>query len=89
MRRLEDGSRPTAVRWVAIHSDGDLLIRPPAAARLRAPALDATNIRVRGLGHLSLLVSRRVTDAVIAALDGAPVVVGEHGPVAQGHVPHF
>jgi len=71
MRRLADGARPSAVRWVAFHSDADLLIRPASAARLRPPALGATNVVVPGLGHLSLLLSGRVLRAVTAQLEAA------------------
>lgn len=71
--RLAAGARPTSVRWVAFHSDADLLIRPTGAGRLRAPALQATNIEVHGLGHLSLLMTPRVLRAVTAQLVSGPL----------------
>lgn len=69
--RLHAGAQASAVRWTALYSDADLLVRPTASGRLRAPELAATNIEVRGLGHLSLLVASRVLRAVTAQLEAA------------------
>ncbi len=76
VRRLAAGATPSSVRWVAIHSDSDLFVRPAGAGRLDLPG--ATNVEVHGLGHLSLLVAPRVLRAVTAQLEaaegvGAPV----------------
>ena len=78
-RRLAAGARPTPVRWVALYSDSDLLVRPTSAGRLRARELGATNIVVHGIGHLSLLVTPKVVRAVTTQLeaaegDGAPLL---------------
>jgi pimeloyl-ACP methyl ester carboxylesterase len=78
-RRLAAGARRTEVRWVALYSDSDLLVRPTSAGRLRGRELGATNIVVHGVGHLSLLVTPRVVRAVTAQLeaaegDGAPLL---------------
>jgi triacylglycerol lipase len=69
--RLSAGARRSPVRWVSIYSDADLLIRPRSAARLRAPEMRATNIEVRRVGHLSLLVAPRVVKAVVDQLEAA------------------
>lgn len=82
--RLAAGARPSPVRWVAFYSDADLLIRPTSAARLRAPGLAATNIKVRGLGHLSLLLSPKVLRAVTAQLEAAEGVGAPLLPIRGG-----
>lgn len=58
IRALDHSSRPSAVNWVAYYSDLDLLVQPASSAMLRHPALQATNVRVRDQGHLSMLLSR-------------------------------
>jgi pimeloyl-ACP methyl ester carboxylesterase len=82
--RLAAGARPSPVRWVAFHSNADLLIRPTGAARLRAPALEATNVEVKGLGHLSLLLSPKVLRAVTAQLEAAEGVGAPLLPMRSG-----
>ncbi len=68
LRQLQETARPSAVRWVAIYSDMDLLILPAANAKLVHPALRAHNVRVSDLGHLSLLLSGEVMRAVVTHL---------------------
>ena len=68
LRQLQETSRPTDVRWVAIYSDLDLLILPAVNAKLVHPALRAHNIRVADLGHLSLLLSGEVMKAIVEHL---------------------
>lgn len=65
LRRLEEGARPSTVRWIAYYSDLDLLVTPAVSAKLVHPALHATNIRVRDTGHLSLLLSSDVIRSVV------------------------
>ena len=79
--RLAAGARPLPVRWVSIYSDADLLVRPTAAGRLRAAAMNATNICVHGVGHLSLLVAPRVVRAVTAQLEAAEGVGARVDPL--------
>jgi triacylglycerol lipase len=55
-------------RFVAFWSDLDALISPKQAARIDHPDLDARNIFVRGVGHLSLPIDRRVTREIAATL---------------------
>jgi triacylglycerol lipase len=66
INRLRDGARPSTVRWTAFWSDSDLLVQPHTAAQLLDPVLGATNVRVRGVGHLTFLSSPRVIRAVTA-----------------------
>lgn len=65
LRVLEESSRPTEVRWVAVYSDLDLLILPAVSAKLVHPALRAHNVRVNDLGHLSMLMSGEVLRVVV------------------------
>jgi len=81
IERLAAGARPSPVRWVAVWSDADELVRPTTAARLRAPALGATNIEVHGLGHLALMISPKVLRAVTAQLEAAEGVGVEVTPL--------
>lgn len=67
--RLAAGARPSPVRWVAFWSDADLLIQPKIAARLAAPELDATNIKLTGVGHMSFLMAGSVILPVIRQLE--------------------
>jgi triacylglycerol lipase len=55
-------------RFIAFWSDLDALISPKRAARIDHPDLDARNIFVRGVGHLSLPIDRRVTREIAATL---------------------
>ena len=70
MRRLAIGTRPSAVHWVALYSNLDMLVRPESA-RLRAPALAAENVFVKDHGHLSIMLSPVVTDAIVSRLADA------------------
>lgn len=81
VNRLAAGCRPSPVRWVAVYSDSDLLVRPTSSGRIRDRALAATNIEVRGLGHVSLLVSSRVLRAVTAQLEAAEGVGAAVSPL--------
>lgn len=62
-------------RFVAFYSDVDQLIVPQRRARIRHPDLLASNVRVHGVGHLSLpfhgAVVHRIT-GVLAHLDEQP-----------------
>jgi pimeloyl-ACP methyl ester carboxylesterase len=67
MRELAEPSECTA-RFVAIYSDLDEAIVPHRSASLVHPDLQVTRIGVHGLGHLSLLVDRKVVNLVADAL---------------------
>jgi triacylglycerol esterase/lipase EstA (alpha/beta hydrolase family) len=81
IRRLEQSAAPSDVRWIAYYSNLDLFIQPGASARIEHPALNATNILVKDHGHLSLLVSPRLTRSVAAQLAAAEGMAGFGAPV--------
>jgi hypothetical protein len=76
MDRLARGARPSAVRWVAVYSNLDLLVQPCSSAMLLAPALRATNVLAKDHGHMSMLLSPPVARAVTAQLEAAEGVPG-------------
>ncbi len=68
-------------RFLAVWSDLDQMIVPKRAARIDHPDLDARNVFVRGVGHMSLPIHRqavREIAATLAQLDhrGATVTPG-------------
>ncbi len=69
MRELAGPAR-CATRFVAIYSDRDEVVVPNRSARLDHPDLSVTRLKVRGVGHLSLLVNSPVAHAIVAALSG-------------------
>lgn len=69
LRRLEGSARPGLARWISYYSDLDFMITPAVSAKLSHPALGATNVRVRDIGHLSLLLSRSVLTDLITRLE--------------------
>jgi pimeloyl-ACP methyl ester carboxylesterase len=72
MAELAEPAPGCRTRFVAFYSDVDQLIVPQRRARVRHPDLLASNVRVRGVGHLSLPfhgeVVHRIT-GVLAQLD--------------------
>jgi triacylglycerol lipase len=54
MAELAEPAPDCQTRFVAFYSDADQLIVPQRRARIRHPDLIARNIRVNGVGHLSL-----------------------------------
>ncbi|MEO6500337.1 MAG: alpha/beta fold hydrolase [Jatrophihabitantaceae bacterium] len=76
MRELAGPAR-CSTRFVAIYSDRDAVV-PHHSARLEHPDLLVTALRVRGVGHLSLLANSSVAHAIAAAL------VSEAGLLADG-----
>jgi triacylglycerol lipase len=68
-------------RFVCFWSDNDALISPKHAAMLDHPDLSARNIMVRGVGHMSLPIDRRIVREITATLalldsDGATLNAG-------------
>jgi hypothetical protein len=55
-------------RFVSFWSDLDALISPKRAARIDHPDLNARNVLVRGVGHMSLPINGRVTREIAATL---------------------
>jgi hypothetical protein len=54
MAELAEPAPECGTRFVAFYSDVDQLIVPQRRARIRHPDLAASNVRVNGVGHLSL-----------------------------------
>jgi triacylglycerol lipase len=69
LAQLERTARPGLTRWISYYSDLDFMITPAVSAKLLTPALDATNIRIRDIGHLSLLLSRSVLTDLLVRLE--------------------
>ena len=68
-------------RFVSFWSDLDALISPKRAARIDHPDLNARNVLVRGVGHMSLPINGRITREIAATL----AHLDEHGStVAAG-----
>ncbi len=68
-------------RFIAIWSDLDQLVLPQRNARIQHPDLRARNVLIRGIGHMSLPVDRRVVNEIAAALaqldhDGSQIAPG-------------
>lgn len=75
MAELAEPAPDCRTRFIAFYSDVDQLIVPQRRARVRHPDLLASNVRVHGVGHLSLPfhgeVVHRITGA-LAHLDDEP-----------------
>jgi hypothetical protein len=68
-------------RFIAIWSDIDQLVYPQRNARITHADLRARNILIRGVGHMSLPVDRRVVHEIATALaqldhDGTSLTAG-------------
>jgi triacylglycerol lipase len=76
LTELAEPAPDCRTRFVAFYSDVDQLIVPQRRARIQHPDLLATNVRVHGVGHLSLPfhgeVVHRIT-GMLAHLDEAEV----------------
>ena len=68
IRELAEPAPSCRTRFVAFHSDLDHLVVPHRNARLDHPDLNATNIAVRGVGHMSMPNDGRVASQIVAAL---------------------
>jgi triacylglycerol lipase len=67
---LAESAPDCRTRFLAVWSDLDQLIVPKRAARVDHPDLDARNILVRGVGHMSLPIHRRTVQEISTALAG-------------------
>jgi hypothetical protein len=70
LQELEQPAPGCATRITAIYSDIDQMVVPTSSGRCDHPDLDARNVPVRGVGHLSLPIHRGVLDEVAATLAG-------------------
>jgi triacylglycerol esterase/lipase EstA (alpha/beta hydrolase family) len=68
MRRLEHGARRSPVRWTAFYSNLDLFVQPNSSAMITEPELAATNVLVKDVGHLSIMLSSRVANGIVDAV---------------------
>jgi triacylglycerol lipase len=57
-------------RITAVYSDLDQMVVPSSAGRCDHPDLQARNVLIRGVGHMSLPIHRGVVDEVAATLAG-------------------
>ncbi|MEZ5185254.1 MAG: alpha/beta fold hydrolase [Candidatus Nanopelagicales bacterium] len=81
VRELEAPAPGCKTRMVAIWSDLDQLIIPQRNARIVHPDLNARNVFVKGVGHTSFPVDRRVVHEICTTLaqldpDGSTLVRG-------------
>jgi pimeloyl-ACP methyl ester carboxylesterase len=68
LRRLNRSTQGSSVRWVAFSSNLDAFTIPASSGRLEVPGLDAENVEIRDLGHMSLLVSPQLIHEVVVRL---------------------
>lgn len=84
LRQLERGARPGLARWISYYSDLDFMITPAISAKLLHPALRADNVRVRDIGHLSMLLSRPLLADVVRRLGEPAAAPGTADGIAEG-----
>jgi triacylglycerol lipase len=72
LRRLASAPVPVGVRWLAVTAALDIIVPGPRSVPVHA---DVETITVDGIGHLGMLISRRVVGYIVAALPahGSPV----------------
>ena len=81
IRELAEPAPGCRTRFIAIWSDLDQLVLPQRNARIQHPDLRARNVLIRGIGHMSLPVDRRVVNEIALALaqldhDGSQLAPG-------------
>jgi len=81
VQELSEPSPGCRTRMIAIWSDLDQVIVPQRNARIVHPDLNARNVFIRGVGHMSLPVDGRVVHEISTALshldpDGTTVAAG-------------
>ena len=83
MAELNEPATGCRTRFLVFYSDIDQLIVPQRRARLEHPDLSARNVRVRGVGHLSLPIDGDVVHQISTALSH----LDEHGVPATPEIP--
>ena len=95
IRELDEPAPGCTTRFICYWSDSDLVIVPQSSGALRHPDLSVRNIRLHGVGHISLAIVGDVVHGISTALaeldpEGATVTPGVT-PLAprgrQGHGP--
>lgn len=82
LRRLAAPAPGVRTPVTAVWSDLDQMIVPSASGRCDHPDLQARNVLVRGIGHMSLPIHRTVVDEVAATLAGHRPAPPEAPPAA-------
>ena len=77
MAELDEPAPGCRTRFLVFYSDVDQLIVPQRRARIDHPDLHARNVRIRGVGHLSLPIDGDVVHRISSALSH----LDEHGAV--------
>ena len=72
MRRLNNEAEPSDVKWIAFYGDSDALVQPASSGKINVPALNARNVLVPGMGHLSMLLDGNVVHQIIDELLNPP-----------------
>ena len=70
LQELAEPAPDFRTRVTAVYSDLDQIVLPTSSGRCDHPDLDARNVLVRGVGHMSLPIHRTVVDEVAATLAG-------------------
>ena len=81
LQELAEPAPSFATRITAVYSDFDQMVVPTNSGRCDHPDLNARNVLVRGVGHMSLPRHRRVVDEVAATLAGVRTL--SHTPVPR------
>jgi pimeloyl-ACP methyl ester carboxylesterase len=74
LRELAEPAPGCRTRITAVYSDLDQVLVPSRVGRCDHPDLQARNVLVRGVGHMSLPIHRAVVDEVAATLAGRRTV---------------
>jgi triacylglycerol lipase len=82
LRELAEPAPGCRTRITSVYSDLDQMVVPFSAGRCDHPDLQARNVLVRGVGHMSLPIHRGVVDEVAATLAGLRDRVAEHPALA-------
>lgn len=80
MTLLRSSARPLPTRFVAYYSNLDLIV-PARRAMIVEPELEATNVLIKDHGHLSIMLSRRLTTSIVDQLGAAEGLPGYGAPV--------
>lgn len=77
LRRLAAAPLPDGVRWLSVTAALDIIVPGPRSVPTCA---DVETITVDGVGHLGMLINRRVVGYIVAALPahGSPVAAEPH-----------
>jgi pimeloyl-ACP methyl ester carboxylesterase len=81
MTLLRHSAQRSSTRWVAYYSNLDLIV-PARRAMILEPELEATNILVKDTGHLSIMLSRRLSSSIVDQLGAAEGLAGYGSPVS-------